>query len=149
MSISSADTVLVTGATGFLGSRVVARLVDGGFSRIRCLARPSSDVARIDEAAARRPGAAVSHVIRGNLLSREDCARATRDVAVIYHLAAGTGQKSFSDAYLNSVVTTRNLLESARSSGCVRRFVNVSSLAVYTNRDKPRRDVLDECCPVE
>src|SRR5262249_53485228 len=33
--------------------------------------------------------------------------------------------------------------------GCLKRFVSISSFAVYTNRDKPRRNLLDESCPVE
>jgi nucleoside-diphosphate-sugar epimerase len=40
-------------------------------------------------------------------------------------------------------------LAASRRHGCLRRFVNVSSLAVYTNTDKPRRRLLDETCPVE
>jgi nucleoside-diphosphate-sugar epimerase len=70
-------------------------------------------------------------------------------VAVVYHLAAGTGTKSFADAFMNSVVTTRNLLDAVVKQGCLRRFVNVSSFSVYTNREKPRHDVLDEFCPTE
>jgi nucleoside-diphosphate-sugar epimerase len=50
---------------------------------------------------------------------------------------------------MNSVVTTRNLLEACLEQRCLRRFVNVSSFAVYSNRNKPRGDVLDESCPVE
>ena len=66
--------------------------------------------------------------MKGNLLSSEDCAAATKDVAVIFHLAAGTGEKSFPDAFMNSVVTTRNLLEASLaawmpSSNCQRKFV--------------------------
>ncbi len=56
---------------------------------------------------------------------------------VIFHLAAGTGEKSFPDAFLNSVVATRNLLEASLRFGSLRRFVLVSSFAVYSNCDKP------------
>ena len=38
------DLILVTGATGFIGSRVVESLLDLGFRNVRCFARPSSDV---------------------------------------------------------------------------------------------------------
>jgi nucleoside-diphosphate-sugar epimerase len=147
--IGPEDRILVTGSTGFLGSRVVASLLDHGFRNIRCFSRPSSNLSRVEDAAARRSDAAKIDLMRGNLLSREDCERATKDVAVICHLAAGTGEKSFPDAFMNSVVTTRNLLDATLRHGCLRRFVNVSSFAVYTNRDKPRRNLLDESCPVE
>jgi len=42
-------------------------------------------------------------MVTGNLLSREDCRDAVKGAKVIYHLAAGRGEKSFSDAYMNSV----------------------------------------------
>ena len=32
---------------------------------------------------------------------------------VIFHLAAGTGEQLFPDAFMNSVVTTRNLLDAS------------------------------------
>ncbi len=140
------DCLLITGATGFIGSRLVETLLDRGFRNLRCFARPSSDTAGIKEGPKRYQGAQVE-LITGNLLSREDCIAATKDVAVIFHLAAGTGQSYFPDAFMNSVVTTRNLLEASMKHNCLRRFVSVSSFTVYSNMGKARR--LDESCPVE
>lgn len=85
----------------------------------------------------------------GNLLSREDCIAATQDVIVVLHLAAGRGEKFYPDAFMNSVITTRNLLEACLQHNCLKRFVNVSSFAVYANTNKRLRNVLDETCPVE
>ena len=136
------DPILVTGAGGFIGARLVDLLLRLGFRNVRCLVRPSCDLSRFANEAA-------LEFMKGNLLSREDCEKATRDVAVIYHLAAGTGSKSFADSYMNSVVTTRNLLEGVRRWKCLRRFVNISSFAVYSNANKPRRNLLDESCPTE
>src|SRR5437588_962327 len=142
------DLILITGATGFIGSRLVENLLDRGFRKLRCFARPSSNTARLEEIASRYCEAEVE-IITGNLLAPEDCNAAARDAAVIFHLAAGGGAKSFPDAFMNSVVTTRNLLEACLRHGCLRRFVNISSFAVYTNTQKPRWRLLDESCPVE
>jgi nucleoside-diphosphate-sugar epimerase len=147
--VSQDDPILITGAGGFLGSRVVQRLLDSGFRNLRCFARPSSHSARLDAIAGRQRDGAGVEIIRGNLLSADDCAMATKDVRLIYHLAAGTGEKSFPNAFMNSVVTTRNLLEASLRHQCLQRIVNISSFAVYTNRGNSRWRLLDESCPVE
>jgi nucleoside-diphosphate-sugar epimerase len=64
-------------------------------------------------------------------------------------LAAGRGEKSYPDAFMNSVVTTRNLIEASISNGCLKRFVNISSFSVYSNAGKTQRGILDESSPVE
>ncbi len=143
------DLVLITGATGFIGSRLVSNLLDRGFRNLRCLARRSSGVDRLE--AIRRSVAARARleVVSGNLLSRDDCMRATAGAAVIYHVAAGRGEKFIPDAFLNSVVTTRNLMEAAIKQQSVKRFVNVSSFTVYSNIDNPKGRLLDEEGAVE
>jgi len=143
------ELILVTGATGFLGSRVVANLIERGFRNIRCFTRPSNQTAKVRAISNLEHSGSGARVFRGNLLSREDCVAATRDAAVVLHLAAGRGEKFYPDAFMNSVVTTRNLLDGCVLHGCLKRFVNVSSFSVYTNSDKNSRDVLDETCPTE
>ncbi len=143
------DPILVTGATGFIGVRLVESLLVSGFRNVRCFTRPSSAVARLEAIVAQSGGGRRIEVFTGNLLSRDDCAVATKDVAVIFHLAAGTGEKSFPDAFMNSVLSTRNLLEASLRHTRLRRFVNISSFTVYTNTQKPRWRLLDESCPVE
>jgi nucleoside-diphosphate-sugar epimerase len=128
---------------------VVEGLLDHGFRNLICFARPSSQLARIEAIVRRRPTGAQIEVLKGNLLSRQDCENARKDVALIFHLAAGIGEKSYPDAFMNSVVTTRNLLDASLRYGHLRRFVLVSSFSVYTNRRKPRWRRLDELCPVE
>jgi nucleoside-diphosphate-sugar epimerase len=143
------DPVLITGASGFIGTRVVERLLDLGFRNLRCFARPSGRVAKLEDLVKRRMQDAAVSVIRGNLLSPEDCRNATRDAAVVLHLAAGRGEKSVPDAFMNSVVTTRNLLAACVHHRTVKRFVNVSSFTVYNNRENPSGSLLDESCPLE
>ena len=141
------DVILVTGATGFIGSRVVERLLDLGFRNVHCLTRPSSDLSNLAALSQRKEHGARVEVVTGNLLSREDCVSMTENAAVIIHLAAARGEKSFPDAFMNSVVTTRNLIEGALRHGCLSRFVNISSFSVYDNRGA--NGVLDETCPIE
>lgn len=147
--IEPADGILVTGAAGFIGSRVVASLLDHGFCNLRCLVRPSSDLTRIESILTNKHPKAHVEILKGNLLSREDCEIASKGVRLILHLAASTSEKSFPDAFMNSVVTTRNLLDASMKCTRLRRFVLVSSFAVYTNRGKPHRRLLDESCPIE
>jgi nucleoside-diphosphate-sugar epimerase len=142
------DLVLVTGANGFVGPHVVQSLVNFGFRNLRCFVRSTSSIAKIEELLGGRSDARID-VMRGNLLSLNECVAATKDVTVIFHLAAGRGEKSFPDAFLNSVVTTRNLLEASMVHQRLRRFVNVSSFAVYDNMARRGSNLLDETCPME
>jgi nucleoside-diphosphate-sugar epimerase len=142
------DPILVTGAAGFIGSKVVQALLRRGFRNVRCLTRSTRRVQRLEAVVqAYRQGARVE-ILHGNLLSPGDCAAAAKDVGVIYHLAAGGDEKSVPAAFLNSVVTTRNLLEATLQQSCLTRFVNVSSFVVYDVASKGK-SVLDESCPVD
>ena len=145
--VTPAEAVLVTGANGFIGRRVVHTLLSYGFKRVRCLTRSPNRPRGLEEIAGKFIGARLE-VVRGNLLSRDDCARAAEGMPVIYHLAAGV-EKSFPGCFLNSAVTTRNLLEAALEGQALKRFVNISSLAVYSNEKIPRGGLLDESCEVD
>jgi nucleoside-diphosphate-sugar epimerase len=148
-SIGPEDLILITGAAGYIGSKVVESLLNRGYRNLRCMVRPSSNMQRLETILSKHREEKELSVYRGNLLSKEDCSSAARNVKVIYHLAAGTGTKSFPDAFMNSVITTRNLLDAVVEQKCLMRFVNVSSFAVYTNQHKPKKRLLDESCPVE
>jgi nucleoside-diphosphate-sugar epimerase len=114
---------------------------------VRCLIRPSGNISKLDALCANSARDLSVEMIRGNLLSREDCISATEGAQLIIHLAAARGEKSFPDAFMNTVVTTRNLMEGALRQGCLQRFVNVSSFSVYDNSGTSA--VLDETCPIE
>ncbi|HEX8927181.1 MAG TPA: NAD(P)-dependent oxidoreductase, partial [Terriglobales bacterium] len=81
--------------------------------------------------------------------SREDCLALAKGAVAAIHLAAGRGEKSYPDAFMNSAVTTRNLLDACVAQGVCRRFVNISSFAVYDNGRKNTGTLLDESCPLE
>src|ERR1051326_7748981 len=94
------ERILVTGAAGFIGVRVVEELLDRGFRNLICLVRPSSDLARLETIIERHSRSARIDIVKGNLLSRLDCEAVCNHVAVLFHLAAGTGEKSFPDAFM-------------------------------------------------
>jgi nucleoside-diphosphate-sugar epimerase len=139
--------VLITGAGGFIGAKVVETLLSYGFQDLRCLVRPSTNIGALSKLRGNGAGERIK-IVQGNLLSRSDCQAVCEGVAVVYHLAAGS-EKSFSGTYLNTVVTTRNLLEAVASQPGFKRFVNVSSFAVYSNLGLGRSQILDEDCPLE
>lgn len=145
--VDRAETILVTGANGFVGLMVVRTLLNYGFKRIRCLTRTTSKLATLQEFAKKFVGAELE-IVKGNLLSTDDCLRATQGVALIYHLAAGV-EKSYAGCFLNSVVTTRNLLEAVIKQKTLKRFVNISSIALYSNVNIPRGGLLDESCEID
>src|SRR6267143_3287927 len=142
------DRILVTGSNGFIGSKVVEKLLEYGFANIRCFVRPSSKRERLESAFRRfEPGRNIE-LITGDLLSRDDCRRAAEGVSIIYHLAAGM-EKSFAGAFMNSALATRNVMDAFLKFGKPKRFVNVSSFAVYSNLNLKRGALLDETCALE
>jgi len=145
--ISPEERILVTGANGFIGTRVVKILGEYGFKNVRCFVRHSSRLSRL-ESVLDGSDATNVELVKGDLLSRDDCVRATDGVAVVLHLAAGM-EKSFAGAFMNSALATRNLMDAFLHNGKPKRFVNVSSFAVYSNLSLERGAVLDETCPLE
>jgi NAD(P)-dependent dehydrogenase (short-subunit alcohol dehydrogenase family) len=75
--------ILVTGATGYVGGRLVPRLVEAGH-RVRVLAR---DPARL----AGRPWLGQVEVVRGDVLAPETLAAAMQGVRVAYYLVHSMG----------------------------------------------------------
>ena len=73
--------ILVTGATGYIGGRLVPKLLEAGY-RVRCLVRDPS----------RLQGRAWLHkveVVKGDALSPEELLEAMRGVSVAYYLIHG------------------------------------------------------------
>jgi nucleoside-diphosphate-sugar epimerase len=140
------ETILVTGANGFVGSKVVEILLEYGFKKLRCLIRSSKNIEKLQEISDNSN--AEVELFKGNLLSRDDCLHAANGVSLVYHLAAGV-EKSFPGCFLNSVVSTRNLLDALIQEQTLKRFVNTSSIAVYSNEKIPRGGLMDESCEVD
>jgi nucleoside-diphosphate-sugar epimerase len=145
--IKPTDSILITGAGGFVGSKVVETLLQYGFKNLRCFIRSSRNLA-ILQVMADRANANIE-IVKGNLLLPEDCKQAVKDISVIYHLAIGSGGKSFPNNFMNAVIPTRNLLDACIEGNSLKRFVNISSFAIYSNQNTPRWRLLDESCPID
>lgn len=139
-------TILITGANGFIGLKLVQALLEYGFTKLRCLVKSERNLIELKEIADLSSGKV--EIINGNLLSKNDCSQAAENAAIIYHLAAGV-EKSFPGCYLNSVISTRNLLEAVVQHKTLHRFVNISSLAVYSNNKIFHNSIIDETCEID
>jgi nucleoside-diphosphate-sugar epimerase len=127
---------------------VIEILLEYGFVNLRCLVRSSNRLARLENALSRFETGKKVELVTGDLLSLDDCRKAAEGVSIIYHLAAGM-EKSFAGAFMNSALATRNLMDAFLRYGQPRRFVNVSSFAVYSNLSLKPDDLLDETCVLE
>jgi nucleoside-diphosphate-sugar epimerase len=136
---------LVTGGTGFLGRRVVAELLRRGHD-VRCLARSGPAAARLR---AELPAESLTslELVSGSLQDVRSCRGLIDGCDRIVHVAAAkTGAPAL--LFLNTVTTTRALVEAARNTH-VERFVLVSSLGVYGTNELKRGEELTEECPVD
>jgi NADH dehydrogenase len=112
--------IFLTGATGFLGGRVLRRLAAGG-ARVVCLARDPSRLPALE-------GADVD-CVRGDLDAPERWADALRGCDTVVHLAALTGKARAAEHFRVNSAAVGALLEAAERAG-VRRFVLISTIAV-------------------
>ena len=142
------DRILITGSNGFIGAEVVQILLEYGMVNLRCFVRPSSELRRLENVLSEFDLGKKVELITGDLLSRDDCRNAAEGISVILHLAAGI-EKSFAGAFMNSAVATRNLMDAFLELGRPKRFVNVSSFAVYSNLTLGRGALVDETCALE
>jgi nucleoside-diphosphate-sugar epimerase len=119
---------LVTGATGFTGSHLARGLAAAG-RRVRVLVR---DPARLALA-----GAPVD-VVTGDLRDAAAVARAVKDVAVVYNIAAIYRQAGLPAETYRAVnaVAVGDLIEHAARAG-VRRVVHCSTVGVHGDIEHP------------
>jgi nucleoside-diphosphate-sugar epimerase len=117
----SGKRILVTGGTGFIGGRLVERLVLEGDSDVRVLVRNFAHASRI----ARFP----IEMVHGDVTKPGDVERAVSDCEVVIHCAYGNSGSKEMQRLVN-VAGTENVLAAALHAG-VKRVVHLSTVAVY------------------
>ncbi|MCX8124274.1 MAG: NAD-dependent epimerase/dehydratase family protein [Spirochaetes bacterium] len=110
---------LVTGATGFIGSALVKKLLSQGYS-VRALVLPGEDSKWLKDAGV--------EVVFGDLTERNTITGICKNIDTVFHCAArvtdwGTKRQFYRAIYH----ATHNLLE--ESKGNIQRFVYLSSIA--------------------
>jgi nucleoside-diphosphate-sugar epimerase len=114
-------TVLVTGGTGFIGGRLVEKLVLDEGCRVRVLVRNFANAARISPYPL--------GLVGGDLGDREAVEAAVRGCDVVFHCAYDF-VSTLAGQQRTGVEGTRNIAEAALAEG-VERLVHLSTMAVY------------------
>lgn len=124
--MSNKEKILVTGASGFVGSAVARKLVEAGFS-VRALVRgtsPRKHLAGLD-----------LDFFEGDLRDRKSVERAIAGMRYVFHVAADyrLWARNPSEIFASNVEGTRNLMEEAMRAG-VERVIYTSSVATIALR---------------
>jgi len=115
----------VTGATGLVGSHLVEQLVERG-DQVRALIRKTSDTEFLRDLGV--------ELVCGDLLDASSLFEASRDAEIVFHCAGLIPIRgTFRALYTTNVRGTENLLKACTANNA-RRFVYVSSVAVYGYR---------------
>jgi len=121
-------TVLMTGATGLVGERLLPRLIESG-EDCRVLVRPGKN------------GPAGVQVIEGDLLDPASLADAVAGVSAILHLAAVFRTQDTNLIWRSNLEGTRSLIAAAQAHAPGARFIVASTSNVYSrNSPQPGRE---------
>ena len=116
---------LVTGATGFLGSHIVERLMQRG-DDVRALVRASSDTRLLREWGV--------ELVNGDVTQPDSLTAAMSGIETVYHTAAMVSEwDPWRDFQTVTIDGTRNVLRAAAAAGAPR-FLHVSTDGVYSLR---------------
>ena len=118
--------ILITGATGFVGSHLAKALLEYGPKvKINALIRKSSDTSNL------RIFSDINYLY-GDLEDIQSLRRSVKGVDIIYHLAGILGKYGVPETRYRAVNTegTRNILEACFAEGRIKQFIYLSSAGV-------------------
>lgn len=120
--------ILITGGTGFIGSRLALHCLQRG-DPVRILGQTNN---AYEEANKRAVEAGGGQVYVGSITEAEMVRKAVQGADVVYHLAAAQHEANVGDDYFwdINVKGTKHVLDSSLQVG-VRRFVHGSTIGVY------------------
>ena len=134
--------VLVTGATGFIGSHVADKLLAKGYE-VRCMVRKTSNLRWVE--------GKDYELITASLSDTDSLEKAVEGVEYIYHVAGNTSAKDLDGYMQGNCQGTKNLVEAAlKKTNNLQRFLYVSSqtaagpaisLNEPTTEDMPMRPI--------
>ncbi len=114
--------VLLTGASGFVGSHVLDTLLARGLS-VAVLLRPSSDRRFLSHCLSK------VEVRSGSISDRDSVKAALIGVTHVIHCAGATKAARIADFYTTNQEGTRNVVEAVNATPGVERLIHISSLA--------------------
>lgn len=124
-------TILVTGASGLVGARLLPRLVQAGLD-CRALARPGGVPAGVS-------------IATGNLLDPASLASAVQGVSAVIHLAAVFRTADAGLIWKVNLEGTRNLIAAIKAHAPDARFIMASTAHVY-DADSPQPGAEEDRC---
>ena len=141
--------ILITGAGGFLGRRIVERLLAHGQTDLRCMLRDRSKGEALKAISGDYPRAQLD-LFGANLKNLTEVSAALEGVSLVIHAAAAL-KGSPAEMFLDSVVASRNLLDAVAGlpSEIRPRLVLISSFGAMGVADRGRGAMVDESVPME
>lgn len=120
------DICLVTGASGFIGGRLVKRLVQEGFP-VRCLVRENSDTSTLENLDVQ--------IAVGDLASARSLTRAVEGCRYVFHCGALVSDWATREEIARTNLEGTRSLLNASVDASVKRFVHFSTTDVYGHPD--------------
>lgn len=121
--------ILVTGGAGFIGSHLTDKLLNKGHQVIVIDNLANGSLNNLETAAQSRN----FKFIQGDILEKQDCLDATKDVNIVYHLACLGVRHSIHSPFENHRVNaegTLNVLEACRKNN-VKKIFYISTSEIY------------------